>query len=199
MKCNTFFLRFLASLVISGASVHAQSADLGKQLDEITELLKPSPADSEAAKSVKAMMAQYPANLRSLIAKDQFGALNDYGSRGMGGDFSAVPQLSELMAAFYKSAKEEMQRREQAKVTEGEALIAQVGERLVKAKKAEDLDELMQSLSNTKISEYDNSPTLAALSRKLQGALRIVASWQEYLIAEEVGDAQQSRSRSPPS
>ncbi|MFA9263086.1 MAG: hypothetical protein ACEQSB_07150, partial [Undibacterium sp.] len=64
----------------------------------------------------------------------------------------------------------------------------------VNAKKAEDLDELMKSISNIKVSEYNNSPSLAALSSKLQGALRIVAEWQEYLIAEEVGDAQQSRS-----
>lgn len=182
------------SLVISGSNAFAQPADLTKQLDEITALLKPSAADTEAAKNVKAALAAYPNTLRSLIANDQLVRVADYGNRSGIGDLSAVPQLSERVTEFFRTVELEMASREQAKVSEGEALLMRVGTQLVNAKKAEDLDELMKSVSNIKVSEYNNSPSLAALSSKLQGALRIVAEWQEYLIAEEVGDAQQSRS-----
>ncbi len=194
MKFQKLRALIWVSLVISALNALAQPADLVKQLDEIAILLKPSAADTEAAKNVKAALAPYPNTFRSLIAKDQLGSVADYGNRDGFGDLTAVPQLSERLAEFLRAVKVEVAGREQAKVSEGEALMTRVGTQLVNAKKAEDLDELMQALSNTKVSEYENSPTLATLSRKLQGALRIVACWQEYLIAKEVGDVEQSRS-----
>ncbi len=185
---------FLAAIMLSSAVLQGEPADLSAQLDQIRALLKPNESDSAEAKKVKAMMEQYPANWQSLVDRDQLLRIAEYGTRITGLDLSSVPDLATKIEAFNKSAKEESERREQAKLTAAEALLAQVGDQLKNARKAEDLDALMLTLTTNKFSDYENSPKLSAISRQLQGALQIVANWQEYLIAEETGNAQQSRS-----
>lgn len=194
MKNHLSAATFLAAVIFSSAVLQAEPANFTAQLDQIRALLKPNESDSADAKKVKAMMEQYPANWQSLVDRDQLPRIAEYGPRIAGLDLSPVPDLASKIEAFSKSAKEESERREEAKIAAAEALLAQVGDQLKNARKAEDLDALMLTLNTNKISDYDNSPKLSALSRQLQGALQITANWQEYLIAEETGNAQQSRS-----
>ena len=74
-------------------------------------------------------------------------------------------------------------------------MIAKVAETLKNAKKAEELDDLLLSISKSQIPEYGNNPQLQSSSRELQGAMQIVDNWQEYLIAEETGNYQARRNQ----
>lgn len=194
MKNRISLLTVLAATVISCASLHGQPADFSTQLDQIRALLKPAETDSPEVKNVKATLQRYPDTWQSLLDRDQLGNLTEYGTRNAGADLSSVPEIAAKIDAFTKSVKEEVERRESAKVAAVEVLIAQVADQLKSAKKAEDLDALLLELGKNKTAEYGNNPKLSALYREMQGALQIVGNWQEYLIAEETGNAQESRS-----
>lgn len=194
MKNRMSVLTILAATFIFSAVLHGQPADIPTQLDQIRELLKPGETDSPEVKNVKAMLQRYPDTWQSLLDRDQLGGFSEYGTKNLGAELSSVPDLAAKIDAFTKSVKEESERRDNAKIAAAEALIAQVGNQLQSAKKAEDLDALLLSLGKYKDSGYGNNPKLSALYRDMQGALQIAGNWQEYLIAEETGNAQESRS-----
>jgi len=99
------------------------------------------------------------------------------------------------LKAFITSVKEELDRKEAVQTTAADALLTQVGDKLTAAKKAEDLDATISELNKISISENTRSPKTQAAARKLHGAKQIVVAWQDYLIAEEAGNAQTSHSK----
>lgn len=82
----------------------------------------------------------------------------------------------------------------------GEALYEKVGERLRKAKRPEELDDILVKL--TELSERPNyqsqnsykSKEINSLTGKLQGSVQIVSKWQDYLIADNQRNAKACRS-----
>ncbi|MEI7908720.1 MAG: hypothetical protein WCK77_03690 [Verrucomicrobiota bacterium] len=196
MKTSSLVLRVLAATFIASASVHGQKAELATQLVQIRELLKPADADSAEVKRAKATLQGWQTAWQNLLDTDQLAGFSEYGMRNLGADeLAAIPDLATKIAAFNNSVKEEIARREAARIAEAEALLARVGDNLKSAKKAEDLDSLVLALSKNKISESGRNPKLSALSRDLQGAAQIVVYWQDYLIAEETGNSQTSHSK----
>jgi hypothetical protein len=194
MKNRISVLPLLAATFLSIALLHAEPANLSSQIDGIRLLLKPSESDTPEVKAAKARLQSLPASWQSLLDTDQLASFSQYGTRNLGTELSAVPELEAKVDAFMKSVKQESDRRDAAKISEAEAILAQTGELLKNAKKPEDLDALMLNLSKSKLSEYGNNPKLSAVSRDLQGALQIVGNWQEYLMAKEAGKAEESRS-----
>jgi len=196
MKTPSLVLGVLAATFIASVSVHAQKVDLSAQLSQIRELLKPAETDSAEAKRAKAMLQRLPDTWQNLLDTAQLTGFSEYDPRSLGGvELAAVPDLATKIDAFIASAKEAIVRKEAATIADAEALLAQVGEKLKAAKKAEDLDALTLALNKIKISEYGRNPKLSALSRDMQGAAQIVVAWQDYLIAEETGNLQASRSK----
>ena len=195
MKISSRIAGILSAILIATASLHGQAADWSAQIDEIRALLKPADADTSVAKAVKAYLARYPDTWQNLLETGQETSFSEYALKSLGSvDLSAVPDLAEKITALSKSVKEESERRDAAKTAEANALIEQAGETLKTAKKAEDLDALMLTLSKAKISDSENNRKLATISRQLQDALQITRYWQDYLIARETGNAEKVRS-----
>ena len=192
MKKPSVLIKIVAVCWLAISGLEGQTPNWSSQLDQIQELLKPADSDSPAAKSVKSQMQSYPATWKKMLDEGQFARFGEYGLRNQGLELDAVPDLAAKVADFNQSVSEEKDRRDAASIAAAKELIAQVGATLPRAQKAEDLDALMLSLSKAKISEYDNSAKLSAVSRELQGALQIVGNWQEYLMAKESGNSQSS-------
>jgi len=195
MKIHPFVLGFFAASWFVGSGLRAQEVDLKVQLDQIREVLKPADADSPETKELKGTLQRYPDQWQRMIDLGQLTGFSEYGALSAVVPWTKIPGLTEKFQEFTKSVAEEVARRDGAKITEAEALISRVAETLKNAKKAEELDALMLALSKSKVPDYGNNPKLQATSRDLQGALQIVGNWQEYLIAEETGNAQSRRNQ----
>ena len=196
MKTSSLVLRVLAATFIASTGLHAQKVDLSAQLGQIRELLKPADADSPEAMRVKDSYKSLPDNLQNMLDSDQQAAFSDFGPTsfdGAGG--AAIPELATKLKAFITSVKEELDRKEAVQTTAADALLTQVGDKLTAAKKAEDLDATISELNKISISENTRSPKTQAAARKLHGAKQIVVAWQDYLMAEETGNVQTSRSK----
>ena len=195
MKIPSLIACVLTSTFIASANLHGQAAIWSAQLDEIRALLKPNDADSADTKNMKASLSRYPVAWQRLLDTNQGPLISsEYSSRDMDRvDLSAIPGLATKIAAFARSIAEENERRENALIAESEALIIRIGETLKTAQKAEDLDPLMLTLSQTNITEYDNNRKLVTISRQLQTARQITGHWQDYLIAKETGNFKESR------
>jgi hypothetical protein len=194
MKTHQLALGFFAASWFACTGLHAQEPDLKVQLDQIRELLTPADADSSETKELKGNLQRYPDQWQRMVDQEQLTGLSEYGAASAGAMWAKIPGLTEIVHEFIRSAAEEAARRDAEKITEAEALMSRVAETLKNARKAEELDPLMLELSKSKVSEYSNQPKLQATARSLQGALQIVTNWQEYLIAEETGNAQSRRS-----
>jgi len=193
---NIRHLRLAAGLVFlwSGAGLRAEEVDFSAPLAEMRKLLEPQESDSTELKSAKASLRGYPDQLQRMIEQNQLSRFgNEGGLLESGGMAARVPGLSEQLAALSALVKKQQEAREQEQIREAEALLARVGGTLKTAKKAEELDGLLAELSAYRNSDYAGSRRLSAIHQNLQSALQIVGNWQEYLIAEESGNFQESR------
>lgn len=174
--------------------LRAGETDFSAPLEEMRKLLKPLESDPADVKETKSQLRGYPDQLQRMIEQDQLSRFSsDSGLFQYQGMAARVPGLAEQLNALAALVKKEQTAREQAKIEEAEALLARVAEQLKTAKKAEELDALLSDLSGYRNDEYSGPGRLSALHRNLQSALQIVGNWQEYLIAEESGNFQESR------
>ena len=194
MKIQSFVVGVLAITFLACVGPHCQASDFTAQLDEIRTLLKPVETDTPQVRVAKNALQSLPDTWQNLLDKDQFSRFSEYGPRQTGVEISVIPGLSEKFSALGKSVSDEAIRRENAKISDIEALIARTGEALKNAKKPEDLDTLLLAFSNFK-SQDNNNPKLYALSQKANSARDITADWQEYLIARETGNTQACTSK----
>jgi len=183
------------AVFVAGSSIHAKAQDLKATLDEIRQLLKPADSDSPETKQLKESLQRVPDQWKLFIDQGQFNRISEYGIQSMSGSWAKIPGLSEKIQELGRSLAEEAARSDAAKIAEADALIAKVAETLKNAKKAEELDGLLLSISKNQIAEYGNNPRLQSASRELQAAMQIVDNWQEYLIAEETGNHQSRRNQ----
>jgi len=194
MKIPTCLLSALTFASISSGVLYGESAELGEQWAQIQEGIKFLESDEARVKTLKVELQHFSTSLQGLLEKDQFSALHDSLFRNNRWDFSVIPGLQEKMVVFEMQLKEEVARREDAQVAAGEALLGGVGEELKSAGQPEELDALLARLAAYRPGEYGNSQKLVMLHQKLQVALQIVGNWQEYLMAEESGDKNASKS-----
>jgi len=175
----------LAASFLACASLHARTANLPAQIEEIRALLEPDDSDSQQAKILKAELRRLPDSWQQMLENDQ---LTEFSRFRANMDLTPLPDVAAKITELFQDAKAEHDRRETVKIAKAEALLDHIGESLKAAQKAEELDALMLTLSKTKIADYDNNRKLAALSRDLQNALQIVTYWQDYLLAKETGN-----------
>jgi hypothetical protein len=193
MKITPSFSGIFAAAMLAGTTLHGQTADLHARLNEIRELLKPTDSDSPDVKNLKVSIYGYSDQWQRLLARDELTRFSDYAPQNLGGGLAATPSLMEKIQEFTKSVTEEVERRDEAKIAEAEALLSKVAETLMASKKAEDLDAIMLTMSEMRLNESGSSPKLRAKASGIINALQITRFWQEYLIADEAGNTQDRR------
>ena len=191
MKPSFTSFPILAATLFASATLHAGiSPEFRKQVEEIRQLLKPAETDTPEAKKSKSGMRNLTIGLQAMVDQGELSHFSRYTAENLGEGFASIPGLAEKLEELRLSAQQEVLRRNQSELEAGEALIKEVGELLLSAKKPEELDGLLLKLSNQKPSDYQGNPKLAMINRQIQTASQIVGNWQEYLIAKESGNRQ---------
>ena len=187
MKFRFPLIPILAATLVLSSNLRAEkSAELQKQLEEITQLLTPAESDTPEIKISKSEISGLVENFHKQMNQEQ---VRDFAiSLGHSSGQLNIPGLVEKLDKIRLTAQQEILRRQEAKLAEGEALIKEVGDLLQSAKKPEELDGMLLKLSQLKISDYNEDPKLALIGRQVQTVAQIVGNWQEYLIAKETGN-----------
>lgn len=170
-----------------------------KELEKVTEKTK-STSDKDNTPYQLQSEVTVTSQITELLQQERHGELYQW----IQNNLKSYPHLSEeyraILIRFNADLKQIAQESEDKELSEIQAILDQIKTTLYKAKKPEDLDDLLALVSSkSKLSSHSYSfsntqnKELKALKQSLQSSGRIVSEWQNYLIAEIANDSQKCR------